>query len=372
MTTDAVRIPFLDLRQQLSSLRDELNEAMASVVASGRFVLGAEVSGFEAEFAKYCDVDHAVGVASGTDALILALKGLGIGAGDEVITVSHTFFATALAISTTGATPVFVDVDSEDLLMDTSAVNAAVTPRTSAVVAVHLYGRCADMAVLTDLARRHGLALIEDACQAHGARCDGRPAGSLGDVGCFSFYPSKNLGAMGDGGAIVTNDGALAERVTRLRNYGQSTQRYVHEELGYNSRLDELQAAILRIKLRHLDDWNGRRRRLAMQYWHALEPLPALTLIPPPYANDSIHLFVARSSKRDDLQDFLLRRGIQTQLHYPRPVHLQSAYTGHANQRLPVTEKAAREVVSLPMFPEMNSEAPQRVSATIAEFIVGN
>jgi dTDP-4-amino-4,6-dideoxygalactose transaminase len=355
MTVVPRTVSFVDVVGDSESIRPAIDAAIGAVVDSGRFVLGDELAAFEEEFASYCAVEHCVGVASGTDALVLALRACEIGPGDEVITPSFTFFAGPLAIASVGAVPVFVDVDETTATLDLDLVREAVTPRTRAIMPVHLYGRCADLERLASLAAEHELWLIEDAAQAHGARC-GRPVGSVGHVGCFSFYPSKNLGAFGDAGAVVTSDSELAERVRLLRNYGQR-RKYSHELMGSNSRLDELQAAILRRKLPQLDAWNAARRRAAAAYSELLDG----TLSPPDVDTSDghvFHLYVVRSRKRDELQRFLTDHGIETGIHYPIPVHRQPALRSvpHVAGELPVTDRLASEVLSLPMFPTISDE----------------
>jgi dTDP-4-amino-4,6-dideoxygalactose transaminase len=341
-------------------LAEELEAATKRVLHSGWYILGPELEAFEQAFAAYHGVAHAVGVANGTDAVELALRALGVGAGDEVITVAHTAVATVCAVERTGATPVLVDIDEETYTMDPRAAAAAVTDRTRAIVPVHLYGHPADMGALMDLAARHGIAVVEDCAQAHGARIGGRLVGTFGHLGAFSFYPTKNLGAYGDGGAVVTGDPALAERVRRLRNYGQ-TDRYHHVERGQNSRLDEMQAAILRVKLAHLDEHNALRRRLAGEYSRRLAGVAV------PSCRDGagpvFHLYVVRHPRRDDLMSALREEGIGTLIHYPIPVHLQEAYRdlGYAPGALPVTERAAEEILSLPLYAGLTPEALEMV-----------
>ncbi len=317
-------IPQFDLSVQMQRLGPELAEATDRVFRSGWFVLGPEVEAFEAEFAEYCGVAHAVGVASGTDALELALRAAGIGPGDEVITVAHTFVATPLAIMAVGARPVFIDVRPGDGLMDPALVADALTDRTRAIIPVHLYGRCVDMAPILELARARSLTVIEDAAQAHGASSDGRKAGSIGDLGCFSFYPTKNLGALGDGGTVTTDNDALAASLRLLRNYGQ-TAKYHHDHLGRNSRLDELQAALLRVKLRHLDELNTARRRVAARYLQAIGggASQSMLMLDSDLDRDVVHQAVARVGDRDGLRRFLSAQGIATRVHYPIPCHRQ-------------------------------------------------
>jgi dTDP-4-amino-4,6-dideoxygalactose transaminase len=358
-------IPQLDLGPQLERLADELAAATARVTTSRQFILGPELDAFEAEFAAYCGVRHAIGVASGSDALELALRAAGIGEGDEVITVSHTFIATPLAISAVGATPVFVDVRRADGLMDPGCAAHAVTERTRAIVPVHLYGRCAEMNPILRLAHDHNLRVIEDAAQAHGATLRGRRAGSIGDAGCFSFYPSKNLGALGDAGAVITDDPQLASSLRVLRNYGQD-RKYHHVIAGRNSRLDELQAAVLRTKLVHLDDFNRSRREIA-QHYHATignrNPIRFLTFDP---ERDAMHQAVLCTPDRDGLRRHLDQAGIQTQVHYPIPCHRQPIYARLGSApTLPVTDQLAGEVVSLPMYPELSEPQVERVCEAI-------
>jgi dTDP-4-amino-4,6-dideoxygalactose transaminase len=354
------RLPLVDLARQYANLRADLAAATDRVFGSMDFIQGSETVAFEREFAAFCGATHAVACGNGTDALELALTANGVGPGDEVITVAHTFAATAEAIVRVGAIPRFVDVDPETLLMDVGQVAKAVNQKTTAIVPVHLYGSCVDMDALMPLAHRHGLKVIEDAAQAHGARMGARRAGTAGDVGCFSFYPSKNLGAYGDAGAVVTSSGEIAARVRQLRDHGR-TGKYEHEIIGRNSRMDSLQAAFLRVKLHHLDDWNKRRRDLASRYRFLLEDMPEVELVEAPRGAESIyHLFVIQVDDRDAVRKRLEGSGIGTGVHYPLPVHLQPAFArvGELSRgTLPVTERAAERVLSLPMFPEMeNSE----------------
>jgi dTDP-3-amino-3,4,6-trideoxy-alpha-D-glucose transaminase len=357
-----VKVPFLDLKAAAEELREELDEACRRVVASGWYVLGPEVEAFEREFAAYCGAGHCVGVGSGLDALELTLRGYGIGPGDEVIVPAHTFIATWLAVSAAGATPVGADVEERTGNLAAARALAAVTPRTAALLPVHLYGQPADMAGLRAVAARHGLKLIEDAAQAHGACHDGRRAGGLGDAAAFSFYPVKNLGALGDGGAVTTNDGRLAEAVRLLRNYG-SRVKYQHECRGVNSRLDELQAAFLRVKLRHLDEWNARRARLAARYAVELAGVPDLVLpAAAPGASPAWHLYVVRHPRRDALQQHLLRLGVATMIHYPVLPSRSPAYFDEGTRLFPVAERLVREVLSLPMSPH---HTPAEISHTV-------
>ncbi len=350
-------IPFLDLRAATAELREELDVAIAAVMDSGRFVLGPEVEAFEHEWASHVGARHAVGVGNGLDAIELALRAMDIGAGDEVIVPSHTFVATWLAVERTGATIVPVEPDPATFNLDPQRIEAALTSRTRAVIPVHLYGRPADMDPILDIALRHGLRVIEDAAQAHGARYRGRPVGSIGDAAAWSFYPAKNLGAFGDAGAVTTSDAAVADRVRRLRNYGSSAK-YVHDEIGVNSRLDELQAATLRVKLRHLDDWNRRRAAVATSYVNGLRGAPVTLPASPETDGGHVwHLFVVQSSGRDILQAALRARGIETLIHYPTPPHRQAAFRERsAGADLPIADRLASQVLSLPIGPHLLPE----------------
>jgi len=362
------RLPVFDVRAHDRAIAAEIDAAIRRTVAQGWFVLGPEVERFEAEFAAFLGGGFVVGVASGTDALALALAVAGVGAGDTVLTVPNTAVPTASAISAVGARPVFVDIDPATGLIDPSGIDAAVRPDTRAVIPVHLYGRAVPLAPIREAARRHGLVVVEDTAQAHGARWQGRAAGTAGDFGCFSFYPSKNLGAYGDGGAVWTADAATAEALRRRRNYGQ-TERYVHDSVGVNSRLDELQAAILRVKLRHLPAWNERRRELAARYRRLLAPLP-LTLPAEAAAEEHVHhLFTVRVKERDRVRAALEARGIQTQIHYPIPIHLQGAYRdlGYSRGAFPQAERWCDETLSLPFSPVLGENDLQRVAHALAE-----
>ncbi len=364
-------IPFNTLSGVHDTLADEIAAATQRVLRSGRFILGPEVEAFEQAFARYHGVAEAVAVANGTDAIELALRAAGIGAGDEVITVSHTAVATVCAVERCGARPVLVDVDPVTCTMDPAAADAAITPRTRALLPVHLYGHPAAMQELAYLARRHGLFLLEDCAQAHGARYDGRLVGTLGAAGAFSFYPTKNLGACGDGGAVITGDRPLAARLRRLRNYGQ-TDRYRHAERGVNSRLDELQAAILAVKLAHLDEHNDTRRSLAECYRRCLRgvDLPIERNGGPPVRH-VYHLYVVRHKERDRLRSELESRGIGTLIHYPVPVHRQPAYAdlGYRPGSLPVTETLAGEILSLPMYVGLRPADVETIGRAVAEIV---
>lgn len=363
-------IKFLDVQRQNSTLSAALRESFDRVLESGNFILGEQVEAFEREFAAYCGADHCVGVANGLEALQLALLGYGIGPGDEVIVPSNTFIATWLAVSHTGARPVGVEPLSSTCNIDPTRIEDAVTPRTRAIIAVHLYGQTAEMNPIRAIAERHGLKVIEDAAQAHGARYHGKRAGSLGDVAGFSFYPGKNLGALGDGGAITTSDSALAQRIRELRNYG-SQVKYEHRLIGLNSRLDELQAAFLRVKLRHLDNWNARRRSIAGRYLCGLEN-SGLRLPDTASGHEPVwHLFVVRTPHRSDLQIILANQGVCTAIHYPVPPHLQPSYAGLQipRGRFPVSEAIHDSVLSLPIDPLMGDAEADRVVLLTAEAI---
>lgn len=364
-----MEVPAFDLKAQYQQLRGEIDAALGRVLERGVFILGEEVAAFEQEFAAFCGVSQAVGLASGTSALHLGLLACGVGPGDEVITVSHSAVATVAAVEMTGARPVLVDVDPQRYTIDPQAAARALTPRTRALVPVHLYGCPAEMDPLLEIARKHDLAVLEDCAQAHGARYRGRPVGSFGAAAAFSFYPTKNLGAFGDGGALVTGDSRLAERVRLLRQYGWE-QRYVSSLKGFNSRLDELQAAILRVKLRHLDEWNRRRQALAALYD---ANLPGGDLLPPARPQEAVHVYhqyVVRHPARERLREYLLGRGVQTQVHYPLPVHLQPAYTdlGYRRGDLPVSEMAAEQVLSLPIYPELDDDSVRTVCEVLGDF----
>lgn len=353
-----MRIPFLDLQAHHAPLRAELEAAISEVLDCGAFAGGPFVTRFEEDFASFCSTPFAVGVGNGTDALWFSLLALGVGPGDEVITVPSTFMATAEAISFCGATPVFVDIDETTYTMDPAQLERALTPRTKAIVPVHLFGQMADMDPILEFGRTHGLPIVEDACQAHGAEYKGRKAGSLGIAGCFSFYPGKNLGALGEAGAIVTTDAALAQRIRTLRDHGQS-KKYHHSVIGWNGRMDGIQAAVLRVKLKHLAQWNAQRRAHAKRYYELLTGIPGLSLPrEAEYAQHVYHVFAVLTARRDEVLAELGQRGVQCGIHYPIPVHLQEAYQ---HLRLgpgsfPVAERTSAELLSLPMFPELTEE----------------
>jgi dTDP-4-amino-4,6-dideoxygalactose transaminase len=362
-------IPLVDLKANYEPLKTEIHRAWDEVLGSMRLFLGPNVQAFENEFAAYCGVQHAIGVSDGTNAVQLALRACGIGPGDEVITVSHTFIATIEAILLVGAIPVFVDIDPLTFTMDISQVEDQITPKTRAILPVHLYGQCADMDPINEIAQRHGLFVIEDACQAHGAEYKGRKAGSLGHVAAFSFYFTKNLGAYGEGGMVTTQDAELARQVRMLRDHG-SEKRYYHEYLGWNARLDELQAAALRVKLPHLDQWNEQRRQNAALYRECLGQSDIILPFEAPYNRHVYHLYVIRTPQREALRQHLNQQGIGTGIHYPVPNHLQNSLIafGYKPGSLPVTEAVAEEILSLPMYPELQGEQIHRVANVLQDF----
>ena len=365
-----MKVPFLDLKASHQELKTELGFAYERVMESGSFILGSELAAFEAEFADACEAKYCVGVANGLDALHLILRALDIGDGDEVIVPSNTYIATWLAVSYAGATPIPVEPDERTYNLNPSVLEAAITSRTKAIIAVHLYGLPADMDAINQVAARHGIKVIEDAAQAHGARYKGRRVGALGDVAAFSFYPGKNLGAMGDGGAVVTNDAGLAEKISLLGNYG-SRVKYEHEIRGFNSRLDELQAALLRVKLKKLEEWNERRKQLAGQYLQMLDGGQNLILPAVPDHGDPVwHLFVVQHPQRKGLQQHLKAAGVGTLIHYPRPPHLQPAYSdlGYQLGAFPIAERMADQVLSLPMWPQLSETQVHQVVEQIVAF----
>jgi dTDP-4-amino-4,6-dideoxygalactose transaminase len=362
-----VRTPFLDLRPAYEELRDELDAAYRRVMESGWYVLEREVEGFEQEFAAHCGTQHCVGVGNGLDALHLILRGWGIHEGDEVIVPAMTAVATWLAVSYSGATPVPVDCDPHTLNLDPARLRGAVGPRTRAIIAVHLFGQPADMDPIIEFGHRHGLKIVGDAAQAHGARYKGRPVGSQGDAAAFSFYPTKNLGALGDAGAVVTDDGHLAQQIRMIRNYG-SKEKYDHQVMGLNSRLDALQAAFLRVKLRHLDAWNHRRAGVAHRYLTGLASIPGLELPSvPAWCEPAWHLFVVRHAHRDELRGWLQAQGVETLLHYPIPPHLSGAYAsrGWKQGAFPVAEAFSRTCVSLPISAHITDAQAKRVVSSV-------
>lgn len=361
------QVPFFDYLRQYEEIRPDIDAAIHRVLTSGRLILDREVEGFESAFARYCGCAHGIGVNSGTDAIQVALRAAGVGPGDEVITVPNTSVATVSAICSAGARPVFADIVPESMLIDPGAIAGRITPRTKAVIPVHLYGRVAEMDAIMEIAGNRGLTVIEDCAQAPGATYGGRKAGSIGHAGCFSFYPTKNLGAYGDAGMVVTNDGTLAGLARTIRTYGWE-ERDMSLRHGINSRLDELQAAILTAKLPRLDAWNRRRRRIAARYTEKLRGLPVVT----PAADDghAYHLYVIRTRERDALREFLRARGVLTLIHYPVPLHLQPAYAdpGHGPGSFPEAERAQREILSLPLWPEMTDGEVETVCSRLATF----
>ncbi|HEX8148844.1 MAG TPA: DegT/DnrJ/EryC1/StrS family aminotransferase [Pyrinomonadaceae bacterium] len=366
-------VPFVDLQAQYRAIKAEVDEAIQRVLDTSAFILGREVEAFERAFAEYVGAGECVGVSNGTAAIQLALQACGVGPGDEVVVPANTFFATAEAVSTAGATPVFVDCDPFTSNIDAARIDEVVTERTRAVIPVHLYGQPADLDAVFEVAGRRGLVVIEDAAQAHGARYKGRRVGALARAGCFSFYPGKNLGAYGEGGAVVTNDAGVARRLRMLRDHG-SEQKYRHELVGYNFRLEGIQGAVLNVKLKYLDDWNALRRRHAARYRELLAPLAdsgALALpVEADYAEHVYHLFVVRTGARESLQRYLSAAGVQTGIHYPVPVHLQPAYAslGHREGDFPNAESQAERVLSLPMFAELTGQQIRYVADALADF----
>jgi dTDP-4-amino-4,6-dideoxygalactose transaminase len=366
-----MNIPFLDINANNKPLRGEINLAIQEVIDRGAFAGGAFVDRFEEDFAAYCDRRHAIGVGSGTEALWLTLLALGVELGDEVITVPSTFMATAEAISFCGARPVFVDIDERTYTMDPGGLKKAVTPRTKAIIPVHLFGQPADMDPILQIAREHGLFVIEDAAQAHGAEYKGRKAGTLGDAGCFSFYPGKNLGAFGEAGAVVTNDAGLQEKIRTLRDHGQ-VRKYHHTMVGWNCRMDGIQAAVLQIKLRHLDRGNQLRRAHAVQYDRALGGVEEIvTPAKAPWVKHAYHIYSIRVQKRSEVMRYLTEKGIGCGIHYPIPIHMQEAYRtlGHTRGAFPVAERCADEFVSLPMYPELTSTQVEMVAQGVTEAV---
>jgi dTDP-4-amino-4,6-dideoxygalactose transaminase len=363
-----MKIPFGDLKRQYDTLREPIDRATQEVYSSGWFVLGQQVQRFEAEFAAYCGATHGVGVGSGTEAIHLALLAGGVEPGDEVMTVSNTCVPTLSAISFAGAVPVFVDIDETTYTIDPARIEERITAKTKAIVPVHLYGQCADMDPILEIAARHNLVVVEDCAQATGARYKGRMAGTMGHAGAFSFYPSKNLGAFGDGGLVLTNDEKIADTVTKLRNYGQE-KRYYHAIKGFNSRLDELQAAILSAKLPYLDGWNERRRQIANRYHQAFTSLGIVCPMEAPDRVHVYHLYVIRVPQREQFQAFLAEKGVGTIIHYPVPVHRQASYSEYREQEayLPVTEKQMNDIISLPLYPELTDSEVDYIINTVVE-----
>jgi dTDP-4-amino-4,6-dideoxygalactose transaminase len=368
-TTSDLAVPYLDLPAQMRALRPEIDAAIARALDNCSFCLGPDTAQFEKDFARFCGAEHGIGFNSGTSALHVALILLGVGPGDEVITTPSTFVATSWAISYVGARPVYVDIDDKTFNLDPGLVERAITPRTKALLPVHLYGHPADMDPLLEICRRRNLPLIEDAAQAHGAKYKGKKVGTFGVLSEFSFYPGKNLGAYGEGGALVTNDAALAARARALRDHG-STRRYYHDEIGFNYRMEGIQAAVLRVKLPHLENWTRDRRRVAHRYHQVLAETPLLLPREAPYAQSAWHLYVVRHPRRDALKQYLEANHVGCALHYPLPLHLQKAYAhlGYKPGDFPVAEKAADECLSLPIYPELTEAQIQRVAEVIQEF----
>jgi len=363
-----MRVPFVNLALLHRDLKEELEEVFSRVLQNSSFILGPEVERFEQDFAAYCGTKYCVAVSSGTAALHLTLASLGIGAGDEVITVPHTFIATAEAISAVGATPVFVDIDPQSFCMDAMLLEAAITERTRAIIPVHLYGQMADMDPIRAVAARYGLPVVEDACQAHGAEYKSQKAGSLGVAGCFSFYPGKNLGACGEGGAVTTDDAELAQKLRMWRDHG-SRKKYEHQFAGLNMRMDGLQGGILAVKLRYLDRWNEERREIARQYASALDGTSVIPPVEMSYGRHVYHLYVVQTDDRDALRQQLAELEIESGLHYPIPLHLQDAYRslGYKRGDFPVTEHVKDRILSLPIYPEIAVDVVDRVIAGIGE-----
>jgi dTDP-4-amino-4,6-dideoxygalactose transaminase len=362
-------VPYLDLRAQMKPLRAELDAAIARTLDNCSFCLGPDVAQFEKDFASFCDAKYALGFNSGTSALHVAMLLLGVGPGDEVITTPYTFIATSWAISYCGAKPVYVDIDDATFNLDPKLIEKAITPKTKAVLPVHLYGQPFDVDAIAAICKKHNLPFVEDAAQAHGAKYQGKSVGTFGAVSCFSFYPAKNLGACGEGGALVTNDAALAARAKSLREHG-STVRYHHDEVGYNYRLEGIQGAVLGVKLKHLAHWTRERQRVAARYAELLADTPLQLPIVAAGNESAWHLYTVRSPRRDALKKHLDAHGIGNAVHYPMPLHLQKVYAnlGYQAGDFPVAEKASREVLSLPMFPELTDAQIRRVAAVVKEF----
>lgn len=365
-----MRINFVDLKKQYLSIKSDIDESIFRVLENSSFILGPEVERFEKNFAHYTGVRHAVGVNSGTSALHLALLALGVGEGDEVITAANTFVATVEAIAYCGATPVLVDIHPDTYNIDPEKIQAAITERTKALLPVHLYGMPADMNRILEIAKAKHLFVIEDAAQAHGARYEGKRVGSLGNCGCFSFYPGKNLGAYGEGGAVVTNDNTIAEKIKVLRDHGQ-TEKYKHQVVGYNMRLEGFQGAILDVKLRKLDEWNAKRRENALRYNKYLSGTSIITPTMPDNVEPVFHLYIIRTKLREALLTYLKTKSIATGLHYPIPIHLQKGYVylGYKEGNFPITEKYAQEILSLPMYAELTEDEIKEVAKEIAAFL---
>ena len=362
-------VPYLDLPAQLRAIRPELDQAIAKTIDNCSFCLGPDTAQFEKDFAQYIGAGFALGFNSGTSALHIAMLLLNVGPGDEVITTPYTFVATSWAISYAGAKPVYVDIEDGSMNLDPALLERAITPRTKAIMPVHLYGHPFDLDPILAIARKHGLPVVEDTAQAHGAKYRGKTVGAFGEISCFSFYPGKNLGACGEGGALVTSNPAFEKRARALREHG-STVRYYHDEVGYNYRMEGIQGAVLGVKLKHLPRWTAERRRVAHRYHELLKDTPLQLPLEAAYAESAWHLYVVRHPRRDDLKKHLDKNGVGCALHYPLPLHLQKCYAslGHKEGDFPVSEKAARECLSLPIFPELTEAQIQRVSAVIHDF----
>jgi len=361
-----IRIPLVDFKAQYKSIEKEIDAAIKEVLLSGQYILGPVVKEFEEQVAAYCGVKYAIGVASGSDALFLSLRALDIGPGDEVITTPFTFVATAHAIVHCGAKPVFVDIEPDTFNINPVLIEPAITKRTKAIIPVHLYGHPANMDPIMKIAEAHNLYVVEDAAQAFGARYNGKKVGSIGHAGCFSFFPTKNLGCYGDGGMVVTDNPDITEKVDILRRQG-CREKYHAEMIGYNSRLDAIQAAILKVKLKYVDEWNERRRNIAHHYNELLSESTVQTPVEAPYAYHVYHQYTIRTSKRDDLKQFLVENGIESSIYYPQPLHFQNAYRNLAYVKgsFPKSERAARELLSLPIFPEMNLKLEDKICSSI-------
>jgi dTDP-4-amino-4,6-dideoxygalactose transaminase len=365
-----IKVQYLDLKAQYQSIKPEIDAAISKVLESCQFVLGPEVAGFEQEFAAYCGATECIAMNSGTSALHLALLAAGVGPSDEVITVPFTFVASVSAVTYAGARPVLVDIDPRSFTMDPAAIEAAITPRTKAILPVHLYGQSADMDPIMEIARRHGLVVIEDAAQAHGAKYKGRPVGSIGDMACFSFYPGKNLGAYGEGGAVTTSNPEYAKTMRMLRDWGQD-RKYHHILRGFNYRMEGFQGAILRVKLRHLDAWTEARRTVVAQYNDLLADSGVETPTEMPWGRHVYHVYTLRTEDRDGLQASLQAEGIQTGIHYPVPAHLQPAYAdlGYGRGAFPQSETASQQVLSLPLYPELSSQSVAEVAGAVKKAV---
>jgi len=367
-----MNVPFIDFSEQYQTIKNRIDKGLKDVFEKGNFILGEEEKAFEAQFAQYCDTKYAVGVNSGTDALYLALGALDISVGDEVIIPTYTFIATALCISYTGAKPVFIDIEEETYNIDPKRLEETITDKTKAIIPVHLYGQPANMDEIASIAKKHNIAIVEDACQAHGATYKGKKTGSLGDIGCFSFYPTKSLGAFGDGGMVVTNNDEVNQKIQMLRDYGRK-DRYEHKIKGYNSRLDTVQAVILSAKLEYLDEWNRMRNVHANHYCQLLREIPGITI--PLVTENRTHVFqtfAVRVPNRDKICEAMKKRGVSVLIHYPIPIHLQQAYSdlGYQKGDFPVSEKIAGEILSLPMFPHISKEQIEYVSTSLKELCI--